>query len=159
MQTTQPRGGAVDHAGRTEGRRRVIQLAVLAATVVVLGWSILELGTLVARHTIGPELYGVLAAALATGAALSNVALLRLRRAETLLVVLVLALWAVVALSGVAGTLAHLVGLPPGEGQVDPRPRPVGAPLVFTLLGIIGGAALLVGHWPAVQRLSSLWKE
>ena len=34
----------------------------------------------------------------------------------------------------------------PAHGPVDPRPRPAGAPLIFTLLGVVGGGALFYGQ-------------
>jgi len=44
---------------------------------VVLGWSIIELLNLARVHTIGPEVYGVLVAALSVGAGVVSVVLLR----------------------------------------------------------------------------------
>lgn len=58
----------------------------------------------------------------------------------------VLLLWTVVALGGLAGTIAHVIGPVPGHGPMDLRPRPIAAPLVFTLLGSVGAAALTLGQ-------------
>jgi 4-amino-4-deoxy-L-arabinose transferase-like glycosyltransferase len=142
-----------------EARGRTIRRVALVVSVAVLGWSFVELVSLSLNHTSGPELYGVLVAALATGAAGANVALLRSPRAQMLVVLAALAVWAIVAVGGVAGTVAHIVGAAIGEGPGDPRPRPIAAPLVFTLLGLIGGAALLVGQRAAFRSLRSPWKE
>jgi hypothetical protein len=60
--------------------------------------------------------------------------------------VAVLVLWAVVALGGLAGMIAHIVGPVPGHGPMDLRPRPIPAPLVFTLLGCVGALALSRGR-------------
>jgi hypothetical protein len=115
-------------------------------SVVVLGWSIKDTVTLAAVHHSGAELYGVLTAAISTGAAIANLALLRSPRVRLIATAAVLLLWTVVALGGVAGTIAHVVGPVPGHGPVDLRPRPIAAPLVFTLLGTVGAAALALGQ-------------
>jgi hypothetical protein len=115
-------------------------------TVVVLGWSIDYTVTLAVVHHSGPELYGVLTAALATGAAAANLALLRSPRVRRIATGAVLLLWTVAALGGVAGTIAHVVGPVAGHGPMDLRPRPIAAPLVFTLLGTVGAAALVLGE-------------
>ena len=143
----------------TDARDRTIRRAALLVSVGVLGWSLVELVSLGLKHTTGAELYGVLVAVLASGAAAANLALLRSPRAQVLVVLAVLAIWGVVAIGGMAGTVAHIVGPPIGEGPVDPRPRPIASPLVFTLLGLIGGAALLVGQRAAFRSLRIPWKE
>lgn len=143
----------------TDARDRTIRRVALLVSLVVLGWSLLELVNLSLNHTTGPERYGVLAAALATGACAANLALLRSPRARLLVLLGVLVVWAVVAVGGVAGAVAHIVGPPIGEGPVDPRPRPIAAPLVFTLLGLVGGAALLIGQRAAFRSLRNPWKE
>lgn len=143
----------------TGARDRTVGRVSLVVSLVVFGWSLVELVSLSARHTIGPELYGVLAAALASGAGVANLALLRSPRAQVLVVIAVLVVWAVVAVGGVAGTVAHVAGAPIGEGPVDPRPRPIAAPLIFTLLGFFGGAALLAGKRATFRSLRNPWKE
>lgn len=130
----------------TASRDRAVYRVAVLVSVVVFGWSLVELVSLSLRHTTGPELYGVLAAVLATGAGVANVVLLRSPRTRALAVAAVLVVWAVVAVGGLAGAVAHIVGAPAGEGPVDPRPRPVAAPLVFTLLGVVGAAALILGE-------------
>lgn len=119
---------------------------------VVLAWSITETASLAVVHTTGPELYGVLVAALSAAAGAANLALLRSSRVNripavaTIATVAVVAVWAAVALGGVAGTIAHFIGPVSGHGPVDLRPRPIAAPLVFTLLGSAGAAALVFGR-------------
>lgn len=132
--------------------RTISERKPLIMSVVVLGWSIKYVVSLGLAHTTGPELYGVLVAALATGAAVANLAILRSPRAQVLVTVAVLVLWAVIAVGGIAGTVAHVVGPVPGHGPVDLRPRPIAAPLVFTLLGVVGGAALFFGKRAAIRR-------
>jgi 4-amino-4-deoxy-L-arabinose transferase-like glycosyltransferase len=122
----------------------------LVLSIVVLGWSVSEFGSLAVNHNTGPELYGVLTAALAIVAGAANVALLRSPRKQLVLTGAVLLLWAVIALGGFAGMIAHIVGPVPGHGPMDLRPRPIAAPLVFTLLGAVGAMALFRG-----QRLRS----
>jgi peptidoglycan/LPS O-acetylase OafA/YrhL len=128
-------------------------------TVVVLVWSTVELVNLATKHTTGPELYGVLTAALATGAGIASLAVLRSSRPPLLVVGAVVVLWAVIALGGMAGTLAHIVGPVAGHGPVDLRPRPVAAPLIFTLLGVVGGGALVYGQRPVFRRVLDRGKE
>ena len=128
-------------------------------SAVVLGWSIYYTVTLVVTHTTGSELYGVLTASLATGAAVSNLALLRSPRVRVIATGAVLVLWAVIVLGGIAGTIAHIVGPVPGHGPVDLRPRPIAAPLVFTLLGSVGAAALALGQRARMRAASTSEKE
>jgi hypothetical protein len=112
--------------------------------IVVLGWAVVELGgMLAAQHTIGPELYGILVAVVAVGASIATVWLLLSARPRTWVAAGIVVLWALIALGGLAGTVAHAVGPVPGHGQVDTRPRPAGAPLVFTALGLLGSGALI----------------
>jgi len=132
--------------------------ATLYLSVLVMLWSFAELANLVVKHTTGPELYGVLAAAIASAAGIATVALLR-PRGNLVAVVIVLAVWAFVALAGIAGTVAHIVGAPIGEGPIDPRPRPVAAPLVFTLLACLDGAALAIGRRTSLRKVRNPWKE
>lgn len=156
---TATRDAATQVRDGTLRRDRTVRRVALLVSLVVFGWSVVELVNLSLTHTAGPELYGVLAAALATGAGIANLVLLRSPGARVLVIVAVLAVWAVVALGGVAGTVAHVVGPPVGEGPIDPRPRPIAAPLVFTLLGLVGGAALLIGQLAAFRSLRNPWKE
>ena len=128
-------------------------------SAVVLGWSIYYAVTLAAIHNSGPELYGVLTAVVATSAAGLNLALLRSPRLRVIATGVVLVLWAVVALGGIAGSVAHLVGPVPGHGPIDLRPRPVTAPLVFTLLGSVGAAALVLGQRARMRTAPRSEKE
>jgi peptidoglycan/LPS O-acetylase OafA/YrhL len=120
--------------------------AALAVSVVVLIWSLVELVNLAFRHTTGPEIYGVLVAALAVLAGALSVVLLLSTRPRMLARMPVVLLWAVVAFGGIAGTVFHATGTGPEAGAVDPRPRPAGARLIFTALGVVGAGALLYGQ-------------
>jgi len=126
--------------------RTVTERRSLLMSVVVLGWSIYYTVTLAIVHNTGPELYGVLTAALSTGAAAANLALMRSPRVRVIATAAVGALWIVVALGGIAGTVAHIVGPVAAHGSIDLRPRPITAPLVCTLLGCVGAAALVLGQ-------------
>ena len=127
-------------------RRLFAERGWLVLSVVVLVWSVSELGSLAVNHNTGPELYGVLTAAITAAAGVANVALLRSPRIHIVLTATVLVLWAVVAVGGFAGMTAHIVGPVPGHGPMDLRPRPIAAPLVFTLLGSVGALALFRGQ-------------
>ena len=120
--------------------------SAVGACAGVLVWSGAETANLALVHTTGPELYGVITAALAVGAAVANLVLLRSPRVRLVLTAAMLVLWAAVALGGIAGTIAHAVGPVIGHGPIDLRPRPIAAPLVFTLLGTVGGAGLFLGQ-------------
>ena len=134
----------VASARRTFGAQR--RWVPLTVAVVVLGWSVVELvGLVQTGHTIGPELYGILVAILAVGAGTASVALLASQRRHVFAAGVVVILWTVIALGGVAGAVAHAIGPVAGHGPVDDRPRPAGAPLVFTAIGLIGGSALAYG--------------
>lgn len=126
------------------------------ATGLVAAWSVVEVVSLLTRHTTGPEVYGILVAVLSAMAGIASLALVASRRKRFVATAAVLVLWVVVALGGIAGTYAHVVGAPPGEGPVDPRPRPVTAPLIFTALGVVGGAALFYGLRVGATRLRDL---
>lgn len=132
--------------------RTIADRRPLIMSVVVLGWSVKYTISLGLTHTTGPEMYGVLTAVLAVGAAVANLAVLRSQRMHLVVIVPILALWALIALAGIAGTIAHIVGPVPGHGPIDLRPRPIPAPLVFTLLAAVGGIALLLGRRMAVRR-------
>jgi hypothetical protein len=137
-------GASATPAGREIARFR--RRICVAAALVVLGWSVAELVGLVAAHTTGPELYGVLVAVLAVGAGVLELIVLRSSDRRLWQTAAVLTLWAIVALGGVAGMVAHIIGPVAGHGPIDPRPRPIAAPLVFTVLGLVGGAALWFGQ-------------
>ena len=133
--------------------RTIAERRPLIMSVVVLGWSIKYTISLGLTHTTGPEMYGVLTAAVAVLAAAANLAVLRSQRMHPAVIGPILALWALIALAGLAGTIAHIVGPVPGHGPVDLRPRPIPAPLVFTLLAVAGSTALLLGRRMAVRRI------
>jgi hypothetical protein len=142
-----------------EGGLRMRRRASILVAFVVLGWSIVELVSLVSKHTIGPELYGVLVAGLAVAAGVIDLALLRSEQRRLSATVAVLILWGVVALGGLAGTAAHVIGPVPGHGPIDLRPRPIPAPLIFTLLGLAGGAALWFGQRRGTRLAGELREE
>jgi hypothetical protein len=88
-----------------------------------------------------------------------TLALLRSNERHLWATVAVLVLWSVVAIGGLAGTVAHVIGPVAGHGPVDLRPRPVPAPLVFTLLGLAGGAAVWFGQRRGARRAYALREE
>ncbi len=140
-------------------RRTFTERRPLLMSVVVLGWSIKYFVSLALAHNSGPELYGVLTAALSSGAAIANLALLRSPRLQVVATAAVLILWAVIALGGIAGTIAHVVGPVAGHGPIDLRPRPIAAPLVFTVLGSVGALALFLGQRARTRRSLESGKE
>lgn len=137
-------------------KRMILEHRPVLMSMAVLGWSLKYLVSLGLTHTTGPELYGVFTAALATGAAGSNLVILRSPRPQVFLAAVLLGLWMLIALAGVGGTIAHIIGPVAGHGPVDLRPRPVAAPLIFTLLGLVGGVALLMGERMAIRRARSI---
>ena len=143
-------------------RRTFAERRPLLMSVVVLGWSIKYTVSLGLTHTTGPEVYGVMTAALSTCAAIANLVLLRSTwrpAVATVATVAILILWALIALAGIGGTIAHIVGPVPGHGPMDLRPRPVPAPLVFALLGLVGGFALFSGQRARMRRAQEFGKE
>ena len=128
----------------------------LVVTGLVTAYAVVEAISLLTRHTTGPEIYGVAVAIVAAGTGVLSLSLVASPRRRILASLAVLALWVVIALGGIAGTYAHIVGAPAGEGPVDPRPRPVSAPLIFTALGVVGGAALFYGQHLSATRLRDL---
>jgi 4-amino-4-deoxy-L-arabinose transferase-like glycosyltransferase len=135
---------------RTDRTRRWVSIIV---TSLVLAWSVVEVISLLGRHTTGPELYGVLVAAIAVATGVLSLALVTSNRQRVLATAAALVLWAFVAIGGIAGSYAHIVGAPANEGPVDPRPRPIAAPLIFTGLGLVGGAALFYGQRLGAARI------
>lgn len=140
-------------------RARLWRFALFITTALVLAMSVALFVDLGGRHTIGAESYGLLVAALAVAAGIFSLGLVLSSRRQIIATGAVLVLWAIVALGGVAGTYYHAVGVAPEYGPVDPRPRPPAAPLVFTLLGTVGGAALFLGQRTAIRRSHGLEQE
>jgi len=124
----------------------VRQRAALIASAALLLWAALELVNLVQRHTTGPEIYGLMVAALAVVAAAGNLWLLGSTARSGWYAIALAVAWAVIALGGLAGVVAHIVGPGGGHGPVDVQPRPVSAPLIFTAMGASGLLALWLGR-------------
>jgi hypothetical protein len=132
-------------------RTRAWWAASFVATALVLAISVAEFINLSGRHMVGAETYGLLVAGVAVAAGILSLAL-ELWPQRRVATAAVLVLWAIVALGGLAGTYYHIVGVAPEYGPVDPRPRPITAPLVFTLLGVAGGTAQIFGQRAAIRR-------
>ena len=148
-----------DARGSSRLRGRTRHRLALVVAVVVLAWSVVELANLMFNHTTGPELYGVLVAALSVAGAVLSVLLLRSEERRLRYALPLIGLWALVALGGIAGAVAHIVGPVAGHGPVDLRPRPVAAPLIFTVLSLVGGAALWLGQRPAATQARNVEEE
>jgi hypothetical protein len=133
-------------------RARAGRFALFVTSALVLALSVAEFINLSGRHTVGTETYGLLIAGVAVAAGIFSFGLLLSSRRHLIATAAVLVLWAIVVLGGVVGTYYHIVGVAPEYGPVDPRPRPLAAPLVFTLLGIVGGTALLLAQRFALRR-------
>jgi hypothetical protein len=140
-------------------RGRAAWSAAFVTTALVLAVSVAEFINLSGRHTVGAESYGLVVSGVAVTAGILSLALTVSTQKRVLTTAAVLILWAVVAMGGIAGTYYHIVGVAPQYGPVDPRPRPVAAPLIFTLLGTVGGAALFIGHRGASRRARELREE
>lgn len=140
-------------------RARAWRFAWFVTTGLVLALSVAEFFNLSGRHMVGAESYGLLVAGIAVAAGIVSLGLVLSPQRRRITTAAVLVLWAIVALGGVAGTYYHLVGVAPEYGPVDPRPRPVVAPLVFTALGIVGGTALFFGQGLTVRRARNQEEE
>jgi hypothetical protein len=127
-------------------RARLARGAVFVTIALVLALSVAEFINLAGRHTVGPESYGLLVAGIAVAAGIFSLGLVLTYQRRMIATAAVLVLWAIVALGGIAGTYYHVVGVAPEYGPVDPRPRPVAAPLIFTVLAVVGGTAVLIGQ-------------
>ena len=130
--------------------RIAVEQRWLLVSVAVLIYGLVETASLAIVHNSGPEIQGVIVAATTALAGLLNVALLRLDlrspAALGIATVALLGVWVVVAAGGIAGFIAHIAGPVAEPGFFDPRPRPVAAPLMFTLVGLVGAAALVLGR-------------
>jgi len=140
-------------------RVRAWRFAPFVTVALVLALSVAEFINLSGRHMVGAESYGLLVAGVAVGAGILSLGLVLSPRRRVIATAAVLVLWAIVALGGVAGTYYHVVGVAPEYGLVDPRPRPIAAPLVFTLLGLVGGVALFLGQRAAGRRAQDQEEE
>jgi hypothetical protein len=140
-------------------RARVRRSAPFVTSALVLALSVAEFINLSGRHTVGAESLGLLVAGIAVGAGILSLGLVLSPQRRVIGTAAVLVLWAIVALGGIAGTYYHIVGVAPEYGPVDPRPRPIAAPLVFTVLGIVGGTALFFGQRPAIRRTRNQEEE
>lgn len=133
-------------------RARAGRWALCIIIALVLALSVAEFINLSGRHTVGAESYGLLVAGLAVAAGIFSLGLVLPQQRRVIATAAVLVLWAIVALGGVAGTYYHIVGVAPEYGPVDPRSRPIAAPLIFTLLAIVGGIALFFGQRASSRR-------
>lgn len=140
-------------------RFRIRRRISVGAAIVVLAWSVVEAANLVAVHTTGAELYGLLVALLAVGAGAAGLISLRSNERTLWVTVAIVTLWTIVALGGVAGMVAHVIGPGAGHGPIDPRPRPIAAPLVFTLLGLVGGVAQWFGQCRSTRPAAQFEQE
>jgi hypothetical protein len=140
-------------------RARAGRFALFVASALVLALSVAEFINLSGRHTVGTETYGPLVAGIAVAAGIFSLGLVLSSRRRLIATAAVLVLWAIVVLGGVVGTYYHIVGVAPEYGPVDPRPRPVAAPLVFAVLGIVGGIALFLGQLSAPRRARNQEEE
>jgi len=140
-------------------RARAGRLAIFITTALVLALSVAEFINLSGRHTVGAESYGLLVAGVAVAAGIFSLGLVLSPQRRVVATAAVLVLWAIVVLGGVAGTYYHIVGVAPEYGPVDPRPRPIAAPLVFTVLGVVGGTALFFGQRAAIRRARNQEEE
>jgi len=140
-------------------RARAGRFALFVTTALVLALSVAEFINLSGRHMVGAESYGLLVAGIAVAAGIFSLGLVLSPQRRVIATAAVLVLWAIVALGGVAGTYYHIVGVAPEYGPVDPRPRPIAAPLVFTLLGTVGGTALFFGQRAAIRRARNQGEE
>jgi hypothetical protein len=131
--------------------RSVVAHRSQLVSAVVLGWSIDYTVTLGVIHHTGPQLFGVLTAAVSAGAAIANLRLLRSSSGQPVLTGAVVALWTLVAAGGIGGTIAHLSGPFAGRPLVESGDALSVAPLVFTLLGLVGAAALVLGQRALVR--------
>jgi hypothetical protein len=139
-------------------RPRASSRIVIFMSLALLAWSIVEVVGLAGRHTTGPELYGVLVAVLAVGAASLALFGMRATRWQAWIAIAVAVTWAIVAIGGIAGVAAHVVGPLPGEGPIDLRARPVLAPLAFTAMGVVGEIVLWL-WWRQPARSSGLTQK
>jgi hypothetical protein len=110
----------------------VTAVASVASAVILL--------ILIADHTTGGEIDGVLVAGLAVATGLGGLASLVRHAAGRRLV---LVLWLLVAAGGGMGYLDHAELPKPGHAVIDDRPRPPFAPLVFTVIGLAGVATVI----------------
>jgi hypothetical protein len=140
-------------------RVRAARFAPFVTVALVLALSVAEFINLSGRHMVGAESYGLLVAGFAVGAGILSLGLVLSPRRRAIATAVVLVLWAIVALGGVAGAYYHLVGVAPEYGPVDPRPRPIAAPLVFTFLGLVGGVALFLRQRATGRRSHGQEKE
>jgi hypothetical protein len=139
--------------GDVSVRARAGRFALFVTNALVLAVSVAEFINLSGRHMVGAESYGLLVAGVAVAAGIFSLGLVLSPRRRAIATAAVLVLWAIVALGGVAGTYYHIVGVAPEYGPVDPRTRPITAPLVFTLLGIVGGTAVFFGQRAVIRRV------
>jgi hypothetical protein len=146
---------ASDISFRARSRRR----ALFVTTALVLAWSVAEFINLSGRHTVGAESYGLLVAGISVAAGIFSLGLVLSPRRRVIAAAATVVLWAIVALGGLAGTYYHIVGVAPEYGPVDPRPRPTAAPLVFTLLGTVGGSAVFLAQRAATRRARNPGEE
>jgi hypothetical protein len=147
-------GQAVERPSLAKAWVRAPSRIVTVMSLALLAWSVVEVVGLAGRHTTGPQLYGVLVAGLAVVAASLALFGVRSTSRQAWFAIAVAVVWVIVAIGGVAGVVAHVVGPLPGEGPVDSRPRPALAPLAFTAMGVVGELVLWI-WWRRPVRASA----
>jgi hypothetical protein len=148
MSTFADQGTQQGYAFRVRSRRFLL----LVVAGIVMAWSVAEVISLLGRHTVGAEWYGVLVAVLSAAAGIFTLPVIVSARPQLWATVALLVLWAVVGLGGLAGTYYHAVGVSPQYSEVDPRPRPALSPLIFTVFGVVGGAVVFI-NWRSRREL------
>jgi hypothetical protein len=117
---------------------------LIATTIVTIGCAAVLLLLLSVNHTIGGEVDGPSVAAYGIVVGLLSLIFLIAAGRHRLAFGILLVLWVLLAVSGVDGYVQHAKAVTPASA--DQRERPALAPLVFTVFGVIGGGALIVGY-------------
>jgi len=126
----------------TSDRRR--RRAMRVSAVITIG-SIAMLGDLLlVGHTTGEQIWGPITAAGGALVGLLSLAFLAVRGRSRVALIVLYTLWAVVAFFGFGGYNDHRLPRP-ADTVTDQRERPPLAPLMFTVWGIAGAAALRYG--------------
>jgi len=137
MTTANIEARADGNAMRNRGRALKLTAAITIGSLVLLA------DLLLAGHTKGEEIWGVLVAASAAFVGVLSFAYLATSRRSRAARIGIILLWGTVAFFGYGGYNDHRFAIRPDS--VDQRPRPPLAPLTFTAFGIAGAVALHKG--------------
>jgi hypothetical protein len=137
-------GTTLAPARSVEARARARRRALVVTAFITVGSFALFVDLLLAGHTVGEEIWGPVTAIAGTLVGLLSLGYLAMGGRSRVALIVLYALWGVVAFFGFGGYNDHRLPRP-ADTITDQRERPPLAPLAFTGIAIVGAVALRSG--------------